>query len=142
MMMEQPSGDQPENEPKNRVRKYDFLNPLIGHRIRMLRHEKDISRSRAAKQINKTSKQLAAIESGKDELTAQEIYILCSFFAVEANYFFIDLAEINNGNADLAINAHQAKELRRLFDSYLNLPSRDMQKSLVKLAESVALTDM
>ena len=142
MMMEQTSGDHPENEPKNRVRKYDFLNPLIGYRLRILRQEKDISRSRVAKQINKTSKQLAAIESGKEDLTAQNIYKLCSFFAVEANYFFIDLAEINNGNGELAINAHQAKELRRLFDSYLNLPNRDMQKSLVQLAESVALADM
>ncbi len=141
-MREQPTEHLPGNEPKNRVRKYDFINPLIGHRIRMLRQEKDISRSRVAKHINKTSKQLAAIESGNDDLTAQEIYKLCSFFAVEASYFFIDLAEMNHGNGELAINAHQAKELGRLFDSYLNLPNRDMQKSLVQLAESVAQADM
>ena len=61
--------------------------------------------------------------------------------SVEANYIFDDLAEINNGNGELVFNAHQAKELRRLFDSYLNLPNRDMQKSLVRLTESVAQAD-
>jgi len=141
-MREHPSGNASENEPKNRVHKYDFLNLLIGHRIRMLQHEKDIFHNRVAKQINKSSKQLEVIKSGNNDLTAQEIYKLCSFFSVEANYIFGDLAEINNGNGELVFNAHQAKELRRLFDSYLNLPNRDMQKSLVRLTESVAQADM
>ena len=135
------AGDSTPNASK-RVRKYDFINPLVGHRIRMLRNEKGISRSQVAKQIDKTLQQLDHLEGGQDNLTAEHIYKLCNFFSVEANYFFTDLAEINLDSSGIKINAHQAKELRRLFDSYLNLPNRDMQKSLVKLAESVAQSDM
>ena len=58
-MREHPSGNASENEPKNRVHKYDFLNLLIGHRIRMLQHEKDIFHSRVAKQINKSTNHLS-----------------------------------------------------------------------------------
>ena len=118
------------NSPK-RIHKYDFINPLIGHRLKTLRLEKSISRSRAAKIIDKTLKQLDAIEYDQDGLTAEHIYKFCVFFKVDAGYFFVDLADIGESNDDLKINAHQAKEVRRLFGSYLNLPNRDMQKSLV-----------
>ncbi len=131
--------------PPKRDQKYDFINPLIGHRLKLLRQEKDISRSRAAKVIGKTLQQLEAIESGQESLTSEYIYKFCMFFEIDAGYFFVDLADIGDigDMADaLKINAHQAKEVRKLIDAYLNLPNREMQKSLVQLAESVAQAKM
>ena len=130
------------NNSSKRVRQYDFVNPLIGHRLKILRLEKKISRSRAAKIIGKTLKQLDALEDGRKSLTAENIYKLCNFFSVDAGYFFVDLTEIATNGGELKINAHQAKEVRRLIESYLDLPNRDMQKTLVQLAESVATSDM
>lgn len=127
----------PAISPK-RARKYDFINPLVGHRLRILRHGKNISPSRTAKIIGKTIQQLDAIESGKESLTAESIYKLCVFFTIDAGYFFIDLAEINKNIPNREINTHQAKEVCRLFDSYLKLSNRETQKSLVLLVESVA----
>ncbi len=134
--------EQSNKNPTRRVRKYDFINPLVGHRLRILRDEKEVSRSQAAKIIDITLKQLDAIESGREDLTAENIYKLCAYFNIDAGYFFIDCAEICRSNGKLQINAHQAKEVWQLLDSYLNLPNREMQKSLVRLAESIANSEM
>ncbi len=115
----------------------DFASPVIGSRIQALRQSGDIDIRDIAKRLNLNKKQLMEVEEGALVADVRMLLLLCDIYSVDANYFFQDLNGISNDGKYTDLKPHQTKDLKRLFNAYLSLSDRMLQKSLVDLAESV-----
>ena len=115
----------------------DFASPVIGSRIQALRQSGDIDIRDIAKRLNLNKKQLMEVEEGALVADVRMLLLLCDIYSVDANYFFQDLNGISNDGKYTDLKPHQTKDLKRLFNAYLCLSDRMLQKSLVDLAESV-----
>lgn len=131
----------PPTDGKKSVRKSnnnDFASSLIGCRIQALRLSGDIDIRDVAKRLNMGKKQLIAVEQGAEVADVRILHRLCDLFSVDANYFFQDFDSISGLKDVSKIKSAQAKDLKRLFEAYLSIPNRALQKSLVELAESIS----
>lgn len=62
------------------------MKTTLGDKLRNLREDADLNQTQLAKQLGMTQRKISYIECGKYEPSLDDIYAICNFFKISADY--------------------------------------------------------
>jgi transcriptional regulator with XRE-family HTH domain len=107
----------------------------IGHRIRALRLQRNLSQTALADRLDLTFQQVQKYEKGTNRVGAVRLAEIAEILEVPVTYFYED-ADIN-ASAKPVLELADTEGALRLFQAYDRIDNNALQRALVRLAEAI-----